>query len=452
MRGHITHQSEIVTAEREYVDASTELERINKEGLKYEERRLELKQKQLEAQRTISDLTAQDILSKIEEKQLGSSRNDTGPLSTAKRQMDEAEERMQALAKDANTFGSISYKRAEEEAKQAKYDYEKAVAAKDRETTDTALGAFGTSQISSVKGLEGEDRESVLSADALANYTSALDTIASYNPAMTDMISNMGQLTNAFIAFGQGAVTASQLVAPVLNTIGSAMTASSQTAIDNIQSQIDMEKKLDGNSEKSKAKIAKLEAEKAAKEKKMAQQTIITQTAVGMAQALGSMPFPYNLVAMGTVAAAGLMALKQAQSATSIVTSTGTGTESLSLGERSNRVDTSIAATMGESAYIRGDQGMGSIQNFTPRASGGKAYAGTTILAGENGPEPITLGTDAVVTSNSSAKKQGVKPAVNVNINAVDARSFRDLLATDPAFITSLVEATLNERGGSLGY
>lgn len=48
------------------------------------------------------------------------------------------------------------------------------------------------------------------------------------------------------------------------------------------------------------------------------------------------------------------------------------------------------AATAGESAYIRGDQGVGSIQKFTPRASGGKAYAGTTILAGENGPEPIT--------------------------------------------------------------
>ncbi len=268
---------------------------------------------------------------------------------------------------------------------------------------------------------------------------------------MTDMITNMGQLTNAFIAFGQGAVSASQLVAPVLNTLSSAMTAASQGAIDDIQNQIDMEKKLDGNSEKSKAKIAKLEAEKAAKQKEQAIQTITVQTAAGMAQALGSMPYPYNLVAMGTVAAAGLVALKQAQSGTTITSDTSTSPESLTLGERSNRVDTSLAATAGESAYIRGDQGTGSIQKFTPRASGGKAYAGTTILAGENGPEPITLESDAMVTSNSLASKGRKFGNVALSINAVDARSFRDLLATDPGFITSLVESSLNEKGMSLG-
>lgn len=453
MKGHISNQASIVTAQREYADATAELARLDSEGVKYEERRLELMQQQVQAKKTISELTAEEILSDIERKQRGSSRGDTGNISTAKREMDEAKARMEELAKkEPTTFGTVPYENAVEEFKQAKYEYEKALEARTREGTNTALGAMGSSSISSVQGLQGQEREDVLSADALANYTDALDTIASYNPTITDMITNMGQLTNSFIAFGQGAVTASQLVAPVLNTISSAMTASSQSAIDDINNQIEMEKKLDGNSEKSKAKIAKLEAEKAAKEKKMAQQTIITQTAVGMAQALGSMPYPYNLVAMGTVAAAGLMALKQAQSGSSIATSTAEAPESLTLGERSNRVDTSIAASMGESSYIRGDKGIGSIQNFTPRASGGKAYAGTTILAGENGPEPITLGTDAIVTSASSSKKQGTKPSVSVNINAVDARSFRDLLATDPAFITGLVESTLNERGGSLGY
>lgn len=452
MKGHISNQASIVTAQREYVDATAELARLDSDGVKKEERRLELLQQQVQAKKTISELTAEQILSDIERKQRGSSRGDTGTISMAKREMDEAKARMEGLAKNATTFGTVNYENAVEEFKQAKYEYEKAQETRTREGTNTALGAMGSSSISSVQGLKGQDREDVLSADALSNYTDALDTIASYNPAMTDMITNMGQLTNSFIAFGQGAVTASQLVAPVLNTISSAMTASSQSAIDDISNQIEMEKKLDGNSEKSKAKIAKLEAEKAAKEKKMAQQTIITQTAVGMAQALGSMPYPYNLVAMGTVAAAGLMALKQAQSGSSIATSTASAPESLSLGERSNRVDTSIAASMGESSYIRGDQGTGSIQNFTPRASGGKAYAGTTILAGENGPEPITLGADAMVTSNSNAKKQGNKAAVAIHINAVDARSFQDLLATDPAFITGLVEATLNERGGSLGY
>ena len=449
-KGHLSYQADIITAQEDMRKASSELDRLNKEGVRYEERRLELKLKQVEAQRQIAELKAEEILGKIGEKQRGSSRGDTGPVSTAEREMREAKERMVGLAKDSTAAGTVAYTNAVEEHKQAKFEYEQAVKAKTREGTDTALGAFGSSQISSTFGLSGEDKDAVLQADALSNYTDALDTIASYNPTITDMISNMGQLTNAFIAFGKGAIDASQLVAPVINTIGSAMTASSQRAIDSIQSQIDMEKKLDGNSEKSKAKIAKLEAEKAAKEKKMAQQTIITQTAAGMAQALGSMPYPYNLVAMGTVAAAGLMALKQAQSGSSIATSTASAPESLSLGERSNRVDTSLSATMGESAYIRGDQGIGSIQKFTPRASGGKAYAGTTILAGENGPEPITLGEDAMVTSNSNARKGKQTGGIQLNINAVDARSFQDLLATDPKFITSLVESSLNERGLSL--
>lgn len=449
-KGHLSYQADIITAQEDMRKASSELDRLNKEGVRYEERRLELQLKQVEAQRQIAELKAEEILGKIGEKQRGSSRGDTGPVSTAEREMSEARERMLGLAKDATTAGSVAYTNAVEEYNQAKYEYEQAVNAKTREGTDTALGAFGSSQISSTFGLSGEDKDAVLQADNLSNYTDALDTIASYNPTITDMISNMGQLTNAFIAFGNGAIDASQLVAPVLNTIGSAMTASSQRAIDSIQSQIDMEKKLDGNSEKSKAKIAKLEAEKAVKEKKMAQQTIITQTAVGMAMALGSMPYPYNLVAMGTVAAAGMMALKQAQSGSSIANSTAAAPESLSLGERSNRVDTSLSATMGESAYIRGDQGIGSIQKFTPRASGGKAYAGTTILAGENGPEPITLGEDAMVTSNSNARKGKQNGGIQLNINAVDARSFQDLLATDPKFITSLVESSLNERGLSL--
>lgn len=451
LKGQISYQAEIYSAQEDLRQATSELAILQGAGLKYEERRLELMQQQAQAQRAISEARAKEITDKLVAEQRGSSRGDTGPISTAKRSMLEAEARMLALAKDATTAGTVAYTDAVEEFKQAKYEYEKALEEKTRAGTDTALGAFGSSSISSTYGLKGEELNAVLQSDSLSNYTTALDTISSYNPEITDMITNMGQLTNAFIAFGEESVSASQLVAPVLNTLSSAMSAASQGAINDIQNQIDMEKKLDGNSEESKAKIAKMEAEKAALQKKQAIQTIVVQTAAGMAQALGSMPYPYNLVAMGTVAAAGAMALKQAQSGNAIASSEDTASpESLTLGERSNRVDTSLAATAGESAYIRGDQGTGSIQNFTPRASGGKAYAGTTILAGENGPEPITLGMDATVTKNSDSRKATAQ-SIQLNINAVDAKSFQDLLATEPTFITSLVEASLNERGLSLG-
>lgn len=451
-KGQVSYQGEIASAQEALRQATSELAILQGAGLKYEERRLELMQQQAQAQRDISEAKAKETVEKVAASQIGSSRGDTGSIDTAYRVQEEARMKVQALWRDPDTRGTLAHKQAIEELTQATYEYVSALQAKIREDANAALGAMGSTQVTSTAGMVGQELKDTLQADSLANYQTALDTIASYNPAMTDMITNMGQLTNSFIAFGKGAVTASQLVAPVLNTLGSAMTASSQGAIDDIQNQIDMEKKLDGQSEKSKAKIAKLEAQKAAEQKKQAIQTITVQTAVGMAQALGSAPPPYNFVLMGAVAAAGLMALKQAQSGNAIASTAATAApESLTLGERSNRVDTSLAATAGESSYIRGDQGVGSIQKFTPRASGGKAYAGTTILAGENGPEPITLDSDATVTSNSSATKGRKFGNVSLSINAVDARSFRDLLATDPGFITSLVESSLNEKGLSLG-
>ena len=453
LKGHISYQADIISAEEDLRQATSELAILQGAGLKYEERRLELMQQQAQAQRAISEAKAKEITERVAASQIGGSRADSGGVSAELRAQEEARAKVQALYADESARYTTEYRDAVNELTQATYEYVTALQAKNREEVNNVFDAMGSSQISSTEGLVGQDLTDTLRADALANYTTALDTIASYNPAMTDMITNMGQLTNSFIAFGKGAVNASQLVAPVLNTLSSAMTAASQGAIDDIQNQIDMEKKADGQSEKSKAKIAKLEAEKAAKQKEQAIQTITVQTAVGMAQALGAAPPPYNFVLMGAVAAAGLMALKQAQSGNAIASSAATASpESLTLGERSNRVDTSLAATAGESAYIRGDQGTGSIQKFTPRASGGKAYAGTTILAGENGPEPITLDSDATVTSNSSASKGRNKFGnVSLSINAVDARSFRDLLATDPGFITSLVESSLNEKGLTLG-
>ena len=94
----------------------------------------------------------------------------------------------------------------------------------------------------------------------------------------------------------------------------------------------------------------------------------------------------------------GLSALKSAQSGTSIPdTSSGT-TPSLSLGERDNRVDVSQGANGGELAYLQGQQGVGTVSNFKPRAVGNRAPANHQVLLGENGPEVASFTSDATIT------------------------------------------------------
>jgi hypothetical protein len=65
-------------------------------------------------------------------------------------------------------------------------------------------------------------------------------------------------------------------------------------------------------------------------------------------------------------------------------------------------------------------------------ANGGTLGAGKFGIAGENGPELISG--PATITPMSGATN------VTYNINAVDARSFQQLLAQDPSYIYALTE------------
>ena len=77
-------------------------------------------------------------------------------------------------------------------------------------------------------------------------------------------------------------------------------------------------------------------------------------------------------------------------------------------------------------------------------AAGGAVQAGVPITVGERGPEmfiPTSAGTivpnNAMSTGNSNLGQQTI---VNYNIQAVDASSFRSLVARDPSFIYAVTE------------
>jgi lambda family phage tail tape measure protein len=103
----------------------------------------------------------------------------------------------------------------------------------------------------------------------------------------------------------------------------------------------------------------------------------------------------------------------------------------------------SILADLARIAVKKAIVGMASLFGF---AAGGQVMADTPIIVGERGPEmfvPRTAGTivpnNALSTAGSNVNG-GAATNVTYNIQAVDAQSFRSLVARDPSFIYAVTE------------
>jgi phage-related minor tail protein len=70
-------------------------------------------------------------------------------------------------------------------------------------------------------------------------------------------------------------------------------------------------------------------------------------------------------------------------------------------------------------------------------AAGGPIRANQGYIVGEKGPEFFMPNTSGTMVPNHAL---GGSTVVNYNINAVDATSFRDLVARDPEFIYSVTQ------------
>jgi len=74
------------------------------------------------------------------------------------------------------------------------------------------------------------------------------------------------------------------------------------------------------------------------------------------------------------------------------------------------------------------------------RASGGPVSANTPYLVGENGPELFMTKTAGTIIPNNQLGAMGGSTSVTYNINAVDASSFRQMLAREPEFLYAVTE------------
>jgi hypothetical protein len=136
------------------------------------------------------------------------------------------------------------------------------------------------------------------------------------------------------------------------------------------------------------------------------------------------------------IASQGLSNLRGMISSMSQTISQGVGSLANSISGTLSSVMNSVRNTASRVGSAIGNLGFSNpFSNFAGFfARGGTIPAGQFGIAGEAGPEVITG--PATVTPMSQLGNQ----AVNYYINAVDAASFRSLLARDPGFVHAVVQ------------
>ena len=306
-------------------------------------------------------------------------------------------------------------------------------------------------------GLSGDDKAFADMGNKMASYDTAISKLSELNSEATAVAQSMGNLSNAMIQFSQGSLDTTSLIAAGMQSVSSMIAYGANQQVSAIDAAIAAEQARDGKSEASKNKIKKMEAEKLKIQQDAAKKQIIIQTAVAVMQAATAVPYPFSIPLMIAAGLAGAMSLAQASSASSMSNIAGSGGDTasyLTLGERQKNVDVSMSASAGESAYVRGDQGIGNANSFVPRAEGGNMYPGVSYKMGEHGTEiatpmvPMKVTPAEGVSGDSSSGSSG-RP-IALTIQAMDAQSFMDFALSNPDAFRKAVESSLNEQGQSL--
>jgi hypothetical protein len=270
-------------------------------------------------------------------------------------------------------------------------------------------------------------------------------------------------MTDALDKVGEGdglgkAVAMAEFASAAIAQVTQMMAANSKAQMAEMDGQIEAEKRRDGKSKESVARIAQMEKKKETmakkafeQNKKMQMAQVVVNTASGIMRAYkdyDGLTATALAVMIGALGAAQLGIISKTQ-----YQGTGAGDipkpkTNLSIGNRSNNVDVSRGASGGELSYMRGERGVGSnANNFTPGgAMGRKGYAagGEGILVGERGPEIVTPSQKVDIIPND---KLGRSTNVNFSINAVDAAGVEDLLVNQRGNIIRMIREAANENG-----
>lgn len=283
--------------------------------------------------------------------------------------------------------------------------------------------------------------------------------------AMADSFMTMGEnLKNASDGLGKGAAVA-QMAGQAFAQIGAISAAASKAKVAGIDKEIAAEKKRDGTSSASLAKIKAMEKKKEAikrKEfetnKKMQMGQVVANTAAGIMGVLSGIKDPLVTAPLAVAQAAMIGAMGVAQLATiagtsfqgggSISSASGGTPSKISIGQRNNSVDLAKSkSASGELGYMRGEDGVGGAGNFRPAFSGYKHRAGGGYVVGEQGPEVFMPDVPGEIVA--SGQGTGGMTNVSFNINTVDATGVEELLIGQKGNIIGMIRDAANSYGES---
>ena len=266
------------------------------------------------------------------------------------------------------------------------------------------------------------------------------------------MFSGLDTVTTAFDSTKSNAERASA----ALSGVASIMAGASQMKVAALDQEIAAEKKRDGQSAASVAKITALEKKKDKEkkkafevDKKLKMATTVISTASAVMQAAPNFPLMIAIGAMGAASLA-IIAGTSYQSASSGDSGVASAAPSkLEVGSRNNTVDLASANNAGgELAYARGESGVGTgMDNYKPTSAfaGYKGRAAGGYLVGEQGPEVFMPETPGNIIP--SGQETSGTTNVNFSISAVDATGVEELLINQRGNIIAMLREAANEHG-----
>ena len=260
----------------------------------------------------------------------------------------------------------------------------------------------------------------------------------------------------------EGVAGATATAAGAASALFATQKMASETGIARLDREIAMEKRRDGQSSASLAKIKKMEADKEKlkkkafeqdKKMKMAQTVMNTATAVMMAYAtmdpIGATIMSAFIVALGA---------KQLSLISSMQYSGGGGNAaggtppSVNIGSKSKKVDVAGGKPAGELSYMRGERGMGSsASDFSRRGAftGAKyrAVGGAAYVVGEQGPEVIVPEVPGRIIPNDDLTEGGASINATFNIQTIDATNMEETLVSQRGNIINMIREAANNQG-----
>jgi hypothetical protein len=304
--------------------------------------------------------------------------------------------------------------------------------------------------------------------DSLAADFKKLGPEGELMAAVSEGAANMAvTFTSAFEIMTTEGASASEKIQAGLMAVGSAIStianvqkASSDARIRAIDKEIEAEKKRDGKSAASVAKIKELEKKKKQEERKAFEQkkktdsaNVIISTASAAMQAFSMMGPIAGSIMAAFIVAMGAQQLATIQSQTFDGGGSGVGAAGrVAVGERSNSVDLARSqGGAGELAYMRGDRGQGGPEDFRPAFMGYKSRAeggNTGFMVGEQGPEMfVPERPGRIIPADDIAAPTPVN--ANINISAIDAAGVEDVLIRQRGNIISMIRDAANAQGNT---